>query len=122
MYSKRIPCIAAILLLSIGLIGCERTKIADITADPGSFRNKEVQIAGEVTQSMGASIGATSKGVYQISDGTGTIWVYSDERGVPSKGAHVGVKGRVAESVTILGKNYGTLLRESNRHTEKATR
>src|SRR2546427_10988663 len=119
MSPKRTVSICLILLFGIVLASCERTRIGDITSDPGSFKNKEVAVAGEVVQAMGASIGTFSKGVYEISDGTGTLWVYSESRGVPSKGARIGVKGRVEESVTILGKNYGTLLRESDRHLER---
>jgi len=113
--------VIAILLLSVGLTGCERTKISDILADPGSFNNKQVAVAGEVTQSFGASFGSFGQGAYEISDGTGKLWVYSNGRGVPSKGARVGVKGRIAPSLTIMGKNFATVIRESDRRLEKAT-
>jgi hypothetical protein len=119
MNPKRITYITAVIVFSLFLSACERTKIGDITADPGRFKDKEVTIAGEVVTSMGASIGSFGKGVYEISDGTGKLWVYSENRGVPSKGAHVGVKGRVSESVTILGRNYGTIVRENDRRAEK---
>ncbi len=125
MNPKRLTFIAAAVLLSLLLTACERTKIGDITADPGRFRNKDVAVAGEVVNSMGASIMGFGRGVYEISDGTGNLWVYSENGGVPTKGAHVGVKGRVSESVTIMGKNYGTILREDDRRadkTEKTTR
>ena len=55
-------------------------KISDINADPGRFHGKEIQIAGRVTQ----SIGALGKGVYLLNDGSGSLWVYSDKLGVPS--------------------------------------
>ena|ERR1051326_1649497 len=122
MNANRTRYFLAILLVAIGVAACERTRIGDITADPGSFRNKEVNVAGEVLQSVGAEIGPFSRGVYEISDGTGNLWVYSESRGVPTRGAHVGVKGRVAQSVTILGRNYGTILQESDRRLEKAAR
>ena len=119
MNRKTLTFIGATLLLTLLLAGCERTRIGDITADPGRFRDKEVTIAGEVVTSMGASVLGIGKGVYEISDGTGNLWVYSENRGVPSKGAHVGVRGRVSESVTIMGKNYGTILRENDRRADK---
>ena len=120
MSAKLVRHFPAILLLGLCVAGCERVTIANVTADPGSYKDKEITIAGEVVQSAGASIGSFNKGVYEISDGTGTLWVYSDSRGVPSRGARVGVKGRVAQSVTILGKNYATILQESERRLEKA--
>ena len=120
MNPKSITFIAAVLLLSLGLSSCERTKIGDITADPGRFRDKQVDVAGEVVTSVGASILGIGRGVYEISDGTGTLWVYSEHRSVPTKGARVAVKGHISESVTIMGKNYGTVLREDNRYADKA--
>lgn len=105
------PLIAA-LLLSLFLISCDNEKISAINADPGSFHDKQVQVAGEVTQ----SIGALNKGVYQLNDGTGSLWVYSDKLGVPSRGAKVGVKGTVLPSFTFLGTNYATVIKEADRH------
>jgi len=106
---------AAILLLSLFVASCDQQKISDINADPGSFHDKEVQIAGEVTQ----SIGALGKGVYQLRDGSGSLWVYSDKLGVPSRGAKVGVKGTVLPSFTFLGTNYATVVKEADRHSIK---
>ena len=110
------------LLLGLVVVGCTRTTIGDINSDPGSFKNKDITVVGEVIQSVGASVGPFSRGVYEISDGTGNLWVYSDNRGVPTKGPHVGVKGRIAQSVTILGRNYGTVLQEKDRRMEKTER
>ena len=108
-----------ILLLGLVVVGCTQTTIGDINSDPGSFKNKDITVVGEVIQSVGASVGPFSRGVYEISDGTGNLWVYSDNRGVPTRGAHIGVKGRIAQSVTILGRNYGTVLQERDRRIEK---
>jgi hypothetical protein len=104
-----------VAVFSLFLAACERDKISDINADPGRFRGKEVQVAGEVTQ----SIGVLGKGVYQVSDGTGSLWIYSDTLGVPTKGARVGVRGTVVPTFTFLGVNYATVMRESNRRSAK---
>ena len=114
MKNRRVHFLIAVLL-GLALVACERNKIGDINADPGSYKGKEVQIAGEVTQ----SIGVLGKGVYQVNDGTGSLWVYSDSRGVPSKGAHVGVKGTIVPTFTFLGINYATVMREADRRAEK---
>ena len=74
----------------------------------------------KVTNSMGASIGPISAGAYEIDDGTGKLWVISDKRGAPSKGAHVGVRGHVSQSVTIMGRNLATVVQESGRRAEKS--
>jgi hypothetical protein len=115
MKNRRVHYLFAVALLGIVLVACESNKIGDINADPGSYKGKEIQIAGEVTQ----SIGALGKGVYQVNDGTGSLWVYSDMRGVPSRGAHVGVKGTIVPTFTFLGINYATVMRESDRRAGK---
>jgi hypothetical protein len=111
MKMKRLAVSAVILGLGLLLVACERRSIGEINADPGRFMNQEVVVAGTVTQ----SIGALGHGVYEVNDGTGSIWVYANSRGVPSKGASVGVKGRVVPTVTFLGINYATVMRETDR-------
>lgn len=111
MTLKRGLYFAAVLLIAFALVGCERTKIGDITADPGRYLKKDVNVAGEVTQ----SIGLLGKGIYQIDDGSGRLWVLANGRGVPSKGAKVGVRGHITPTVTFMGVNYATVLRESDR-------
>jgi hypothetical protein len=100
-----------IIVLGLTLIGCERQQISQINADPGRFVDKEVVVAGKVTQ----SIGAFGHGIYQLDDGTGALWVYASSRGVPSRGANVGVKGHIKPTVTFLGINYATVLLERDR-------
>src|SRR5438093_9259620 len=107
----KIVYLTAILIVALSLVACERKKIAQINADPGRYMNKEVAVAGHVTQ----SIGAFGKGIYQIDDGTGRLWVLANVRGVPSKGARVGVKGYVKPTLTFLGINYATVMEETDR-------
>jgi RecJ-like exonuclease len=111
MTTKRVSYFAAILVIAFALAGCERARIGDINADPGRFMGKEVGVIGTVTQ----SIGALGRGIYQVDDGTGRLWVLAMNRGVPSKGAKVGVKGHLTQSVTFLGINYATVLQENDR-------
>jgi len=108
--TKRISYFVAVLVLGFVLTACEKVQIGDINADPGRFMDKDVVIAGTVTQ----SIGALGRGVYQIDDGTGRLWVLAT-RNVPSKGAKVGVKGHITQSITFLGTNYATVLQETDR-------
>ena len=113
MKNRRKRYLIAALLFSVFLVSCEKEKISDINADPGRFHGKEIQIAGKVTQ----SIGALGKGVYQLNDGSGSLWVYSDKLGVPSKGVTVGVKGTILPTFTFLGVNYATVLHETDRRS-----
>jgi len=106
----------ALVLVTIILLGCPRgTTIADINADPGRYRDKEVSITGRVI----TSFGALGQGGYELDDGTGMIWVLTD-RGVPSQGSRVRAIGRVSTGITFAGRSFGTVLRETDRHSESS--
>jgi hypothetical protein len=114
MNVKRALYFIQILVLGLSLVACEQARISQINADPGRYTNKEVAVIGHVTQ----SIGAFGKGIYQVDDGSGRLWVVANIRGVPSKGAKVGVKGYVRPTITFLGVNYATVMEETGRHGE----
>ena len=114
MRTKRVLHFGVICVLGFLLVSCKRAKISEINADPGHYMNKEVAVVGQVTQ----SIGALGKGIYQVDDGTGRLWVVANVRGVPSKGAKVGVKGHVKPTITFLGINYATVMEETDRRAE----
>lgn len=105
--------LSAILAGALALTACpSQTTISKINQDPGRYRNKEVGLIGTVTDSYGV----LGNGVYELDDGTGRIWVATN-RGVPSRGARVGVSGRVYTGLQYGGRNYGLGLREENRET-----
>ncbi len=117
----------AILLSLVVLVGLfaaacpERISIADIEANPSKYLNKEVAVAGVAQTSYGISIPIISNGqggIYKIDDGTGSIWVIT-QRSVPSKGAQLGVKGKIQNGITYNGKNYGLVLVEDDRKFKK---
>lgn len=108
------------ILLSLLLFGTlvltacpQRETISTINADPGRYRNKEVGVAGTVTDSYGV----LGSGAYEVDDGTGKIWVVT-RRGVPSRGARVGAKGRVYTGFSFGGRSLGTVLEESDRRAK----
>jgi hypothetical protein len=88
----------ATLLLAVSVFAsaCGGTSIRKVTADPSKYRNEEVKVSGEVVDSY--SIG--SRGIYHIDDGSGRLWVYSDN-GVPRKGAQVSVWGTIREAINL---------------------
>lgn len=107
------------MVLTVAFLGAacpERTSIADIEANPSKYYNKQVAIAGTVKDSYGISVPLTQirGGVYKIDDGTGTIWVATDNA-VPNKGAQIGVRGRIESGVSYNGKNYGLGMQEQDR-------
>ncbi len=112
----------AVFLLGLVLLasGCpKRVTIGDIEANPDKYRDKEVAIAGTVQTSYGVSLPiGRSGGIYKVSDGTGSIWVITQDA-VPSKGAEIGIKGKIQNGVTYNGKNYGLVLMEDDRRFRK---
>ncbi|HKQ52620.1 MAG TPA: hypothetical protein VJT74_09645 [Pyrinomonadaceae bacterium] len=102
-----------VLLLTVTFLftACpERQTINKILADPDRYHNKEVGVAGTVTDSYGA----LGTGAYELDDGTGKIWVVT-RRGVPSRGARLGAKGHVYTGFNLSGKNFGTVIEETGR-------
>ena len=103
------------LLLLVGtllLAACPtRTNIGKILRDPGRYAGREVAVGGRVS----SSFGALGSGVYQLDDGTGQIWVYSQRYGVPGNGARVGVKGTISQGFSFGGRSFAVVLRENER-------
>ena len=101
-----------LLLASVTFFtGCpQQTTINKLNGDPERYRNKEVLIVGEVTNSFGA----LGRGAYELNDETGKIWVVT-ERSVPSRGARVGAVGRYIQGVNWAGRNFGSAIRETDR-------
>jgi len=101
------------LLAGIALLaGCPaRESIARINQTPGRFEGREVSIAGRVVNSFGA-MGA---GVYEVDDGTGRMWVFSESYGIPGRDAKLAVTGRVEEGFSFGGRHFATILRQTRR-------
>ena len=110
----RIPTrVLAFLLLSLAgilLAGCpHRESVAKINQDPARIAGKEISIVGQVTDSFGAA----GTGVFQMDDGTGTMWVFSKGYGVPGSGAKVAVTGVIQQGFAFGGRNFATILLET---------
>lgn len=106
---------ASLLMVAsvVMLAGCpERTTINRLNGDPSRYRDKDVMIVGEVTNSFGA----LGQGAFELSDETGKIWVIT-QRGVPTRGARVASIGKYINGVNWGGRNFGSALRETDRKT-----
>jgi hypothetical protein len=93
---SRAKATAVAVFLALGLAGCATKSINRIMAEPSRYNNRDVTIKGRVVKS--ASV--LGHGSYQIDDGTGTLWVVS-KKGVPRKGAHVKVTGKIRDVVDL---------------------
>jgi hypothetical protein len=110
--SKKLFVVAAVTVAMLVIAGCPtQTTVNKIQQDPGRFYNKEVALRGTVTETYGA----LGTGVYQLDDGTGKIWILSENYGVPGKGARVTVTGNVVDTISFAGKSFATALRQTRR-------
>jgi hypothetical protein len=108
----RIVMAVAVIAIMLATAACPPHKsIADINRDPARFGNREVAVAGHVVNSWGA----LGTGMYEIDDGTGTLWVVSNGYGVPSKGTRIGVTGYIQPTFSFGGRSFATVLKESRR-------
>ena len=87
-----------VLIGGLSAAGCATKSIDRVLADPSRYRDREVQVAGDVVDSY-ALLG---RGVYRVRDRSGQLWVLSD-RGVPRNGARVKVKGTIREPFNLGG-------------------
>jgi hypothetical protein len=102
----------SVLMLTLVLaVGCKgATKIGDILADTSPYEGKTVVIKGTVGETVW--LAAVEKGTYQVGDGTGTIWVITNQP-PPQQGMSIKIEGTVQSAFSILGKSYGTVLMET---------
>jgi hypothetical protein len=82
-----------VVLLALSLQACAtHSLISQVLADPGRYRDRDVKVVGNVTE----SIGLLGSGFFKLDDGTGALWVFS-RSGLPRQGAQVVVKGSVKD-------------------------
>jgi hypothetical protein len=103
------PLLVLVALALITLLGCRATtSIADINRDPARFAGKEITISGQVSDAFGG----LGNGIFAVDDGTGRIWVFSQNFGVPGEGK-VSVTGQVQQGFSFGGHSYGVILRQT---------
>ena len=104
------------LALASSLAGCaaRARSIADIRNDPGHYDNRQVEVTGRVTTAW--SLPLVPYGLYKIDDGSAEITVLSQQRGTPSRGALVKVRGNVREIANIGASSVGLHIEERDRN------
>jgi hypothetical protein len=108
--------LAAGLALAVMLTGCaltvRRPSVAELKYNPGRYHDKTVAIDGVVTSAWGVPL--VPFRLYKVNDGTGEVTVVSQGGRVPTKGAHVRVKGRVNELATFGGQALGLHIQQTD--------
>lgn len=104
------------LALGLMLSGCalavRRPSVAELQSNPGRYHDRTVSIDGIVTSSW--SVPLMPMRLYKVSDGTGEVTVLSQGGRVPTRGAHVKVKGRVGEVATFGGRALGLHIQQTD--------
>lgn len=118
MHSRMLRSLAglvAMLALAATVSGCalnSRPSVAELKYNPGRYQNKTVAIDGIVTSSWGVPLVPFK--MYKVDDGTGEVTVVAQDGRVPTRGAHVRVKGRVNEIGTFGGQSLGLHMRQTD--------
>ena len=112
---KSLSAVAVLVLLATMLVltACPpHESLAAVNRDPGRYQGREITVGGRVTE----SVGALGFGFFKLDDGSGTLWVYSQNFGTPAQGSKVGVVGRLdVQGLSLMGHTYGLILRETQR-------
>jgi hypothetical protein len=114
---KTVRFIAVICLITATalLAACpSRQSIESINRDPARYHDHEVTIAGRVVNSFDV-MGVAA---FEIDDGTGRLWVYSNKFGVPGNQSRVAVTGTIQQGFSLAGRNFAMILRETHPHHE----
>lgn len=106
---KTTAALVALLASVLLLAGCPTTRISDIQKDPGKYMNKQITVSGKVS----SSYGMLGMGMFQVNDGSGSIWVLSENYGVPGQGNSVDVTGQLVQTASFGGKSFSNVLRET---------
>ena len=116
MKKKKVIIVSLLTLLVLMVVlasSCAQvTKIGDIKASPSQYANKEVTVKGTVNNSFWFSL--LSKGAYEISDSSGTIWVVVTQT-PPVKMDIIQVSGTVQSAITVGDRSLGTVIAEKTR-------
>ena len=104
--------IAAVACAVVTAACATGASIGQVKTNPGRYVDRNVTVRGTVTSSWGIPLVPLK--MYQVDDGTGEILVVSDDRRIPSRGAHVKVTGRVSEFAVLGGRSIGLHQRESD--------
>ena len=110
MINRLVTPIALAAVLSGCALTTRRPTVAELKYNPGRYQNRTVAIDGVVTSSWGIPLMPFR--LYKVDDGTGELTVVSQGGRVPTKGAHVRVKGRVSEVATFGGQAVGLHLEQ----------
>ena len=114
-FSRALSLRFAILIAFATLVSAcavRRPSVAELKYNPGRYQDRLVAIDGVVTSSWGTPL--VPFRLYKVDDGTGEVTVLAQNGRVPTRGAHVRVKGRVNEVATFGGQAVGLHIQQTD--------
>jgi hypothetical protein len=108
--SRLVAVVALVLTISGCALAVRSPSVAELKYNPGRYQDKTVAIDGIVTSSWGVPLMPFR--LYKVDDGTGEMTVLAQGGRVPTKGAHVRVKGKVNDVATFGGTSIGLHLEQ----------
>jgi hypothetical protein len=115
--SRLVLALAVITSVSACAVSLRNPRIADVRDNPGRYEHHTVSIDGIVTTSW--SVPLVPFRLYKVDDGTGEMTVVSQGTRVPTRGAHVRVRGRVDDVGVLGGEALGLHLRETDLYVKR---
>ena len=107
--SINLSALIGILVLTGMIACCLSTDVRTVKESPMKYIDKYVTLKGTVDSLI--EIPLSNKGLFELSDETGSIWVYT-ENGLPQKGRTVKVTGEVVVGATFANRTFGVVLKE----------
>jgi len=104
--------VALVLTLSGCALAVRKPSVAELKYNPGRYQDRTVSVEGTVTSSWGVPLMPFR--MYRVDDGTGEVTVVAQNGRVPSRGAHVRVKGRVNDVATLGGQSIGLHIQQTD--------
>ncbi len=99
-------------LALVALAGCAGVvPIKTLLDDPGHYDGKTVKVAGTVR----AGISILNYGTYKVDDGTGSLFVVTEQGGAPREGARVAVKGEFKSAFTLDTESAAVLIEKERK-------
>jgi len=105
--------LSLVSVMSACSLSLRNPSVAELRQHPGRYQDHTVSIEGTVTDAWGLPLVPFK--LYKVDDGTGEVTVLSQSsRVVPTRGAHVRVKGKVNEVGVFGGQSIGLHLKEES--------
>jgi hypothetical protein len=121
MMCRLVRVVLALSLVSVipaCALSLRNPSVAELHQNPGRYQDRTVSIEGTVTDAWGVPLVPFK--MYKVDDGTGEVTVLSQSSRMPTRGAHVRVKGKVNEVGVFGGQSIGLHLKEESLYVKSS--